>query len=1454
MWEVLFIRFIMEDKDLQLGRQLLSYFIHFYRADRNVCIWNESRNGFEIHSKYIHSSSVQCVAYNPISEIVVSGATKELNIWSADVDKVKTVKVNSKVLCVGWTSDGTSFAAGMYDGTISIRTASGAEQAKIQREAPVWCLKWNPFLTQASLQETLVVGCWDQTITLYSLFGKQIGKSHNIECDPLSISFSGNGDYFYVGDTKCTISIWAREGVKLETLKTCSDWTHAVDVRPKSQNFVLGTEDGYLEYNTVVFPVVHGLYQDRYAFRDLMTDVIVQHLVTEQRVRIRCRDYVKKIAVFNGRLAVQLNKKVYLYEVSIEDSHDLQYKVFQQIRKSFECALLVVTSQHLVLCQERRLKLLSFNGDLVREWSLDGVVRYIKVIGGPPGRECLIAGLRNGGIFKIFIDNPFPVPVVHHSKTVKCLDLSKSRNLLAVVDSEDMLSVYRVDSQQLVYTEPNANSVAWNTEMEEMIAFSGTNNQLSIKAGVFLPHVQRMVGFIVGFKGSKLFWLHHITMRTIDVPQSVTLRRYIELRDFKTAYEVGCLGVTEVDWRLLGTHALVDMDFIIARKSFTRVRDIRYLDLVIRAESFVEMRGGLDKLSDADRCILLAEVFAFQGKFDDAVEMFIAGGQGNLAISLLTELRMWDRADALAKRIEVIEKNPQVALVDPSVTLMKLGLIKASSNALENAVAAVEAAHAAGAEALLTDEAAASLGVLRAPHVGATITTKQASSPDTQPGEKSEAQKARDQKSRQAAIEALVLMPKEASVAMNATFPASSSKDDSENKGNDEVAAGDGSIQQSVWRKRALEAEVDGDLRGAADMFLKTGQVSRAIRIYIRILAYPQLMDALRQLPPPGQKPPPNQQETSKSKHSKNQQQNLVTTSLELHNEALTCFRQGRQFAFARETASRLGDVRSLVTVLVEGHAWAESFAMCEQYPELRHLVFLPWAELKVAAREFESAIEAFCKAGRRDQARLLLAKLAHAAVNEERFRLAARHILRLARLELEDVDSTFVTQSDYERFYSLRLRALIYYAYATVKADTTSSIFTTSSSTTCFNAACYVWNILASPINSAMGSKQQFLFDSQNEGSREGFLSAAGSPMGYPFRWVPRGISPSVILLAIGHHGFNLGAYRTARQALERLNRGSVSASITLYQRHLAEALLLQVKGKEFKDSDNLLPTCARCLTQNPIIRANGDCCNSCNHPLFRSYLGFDCIPVVEFDGTNHLSPAQITALINITPETSLPSTTVEDEKKNLSVNQKGKKKIVSSSVTGVLSAEEEAVRFLEVVGDAIALSADLSPTSGSSGPISATPQRPVQVGADILSGIPPDLCMVWSVPKLHDDSSYIATAEERKTAQPGEGEEKELSSGLPTSLSGQGRKREYKHSVRRFRSVLNDAEFTLCNCCGSMFHCDALEDWNIMSRNEKADADSNSTKDDPLLSELGLANQSSAKCPVCNHKPSDW
>ncbi|KAK5894894.1 hypothetical protein CesoFtcFv8_011539, partial [Champsocephalus esox] len=604
-------------------------------ADKSIIIWTSKLEGI---LKYTHNDSIQCVAYNPVTHQLASCSSGDFGLWSPEQKSVNKHKVSSKITCCGWTNDGQYLALGMMNGVVSIRNKNGEEKVKIERpggsSSPIWSIAWNP--SKDEHNDILAVADWGQKLSFYQLSGKQIGKDRPLTYDPCCVSYFSKGEYIVMGGSDKQASLYTKDGVRLGSIGEQNAWVWTCRVKPDSNFVVMGCQDGTIACYQLIFSTVHGLYKDRYAYRDSMTDVIVQHLITEQKVRIKCRELVKKIAIYRNRLAIQLPEKILIYELYSDDSSDMHYRTKEKICRKFECNLLVVCSQHIILCQEKRLQCLSFTSVKEKEWVMESLIRYIKVIGGSQGREGLLVGLKNGAILKIFVDNLFPITLLKLSTSVRCLDMSASRNKLAVVDEHNTLLVYDINSKELLFQEPNANSVAWNTQCEDMLCFSG-NGYLNIKASNFPVHQQKMQGFMVGYNGSKIFCLHVYSMLAVEVPQSAPMYQYLERKMFKEAYQIACLGVTDSDWRDLATEALEGLDFDTAKKAFIRIRDLRYLELI----NSIEERK---KRGENDNELFLADVYAYQGKFHEAAKLYKRTGHESRALSMYTDLRMFDYA------------------------------------------------------------------------------------------------------------------------------------------------------------------------------------------------------------------------------------------------------------------------------------------------------------------------------------------------------------------------------------------------------------------------------------------------------------------------------------------------------------------------------------------------------------------------------------------------------------------------------------------------------------------------------------------------------------------------------------------------------------------------------------------------------------------------------------------
>lgn len=514
---------------------------------------------------------------------------------------------------------------------------------------PIWCLQFNPVKFETT-DNIITLGCWGQGLVQFRITGgdtyTKLGSGKVLkDCDPTVIQFYPSGEVFALGASNGSVDLYTKDCIYIGPVQKYEDWVWGVSVNAPHNVVVSGTSKGTLKAHQVVFPMVHGLYKDRYAYRDQLTDVIIQHLVTDTRVRIRCRDYVKKIALYKERLAVLLTDKIIMYSVSADDEFDMKYKALKKIIYKGECSLMLTGYSNLLICYDRKIKLIDFSGKQEQEWNFDSFIRYAKMVGGPPGRELVLVALRNGEVLKLFVDNPFPVQLIKIPSAVRCVDLSCDKTRLAVVDDHLNLYVYKVESKDVLYQETKVTSVAFNSELDDVLAFSKEDNVLLIKTGDFPAVTQKLTGIIVGFKNSKVFVLQGTVMNTIDVPQSGTLLKFVECKAFPRAYQIGCLGVTEQDWEYLGFEAIVEKQFEIAKKAFTKLKDLKYIDLVNNAE-----RQSNAGESDA---VIRAEILAYQGNYNEAANILMKANNYKRAMELYVELDDWDRVNEIIARTKV---------------------------------------------------------------------------------------------------------------------------------------------------------------------------------------------------------------------------------------------------------------------------------------------------------------------------------------------------------------------------------------------------------------------------------------------------------------------------------------------------------------------------------------------------------------------------------------------------------------------------------------------------------------------------------------------------------------------------------------------------------------------------------------------------------------------------------
>ncbi|XP_077302310.1 intraflagellar transport protein 122 homolog [Arctopsyche grandis] len=632
-------------------------------ADKIVIIWTSKLEGV---LKYSHNEPLQCLAYNPITHQLTSCAVSDIAFWSNEVKAVQKHRVNGsgRITCCSWSLDGQLLAVGLSNGFVSIRDKNCEERLKISREGcPVWSVLWT--------ESALLVGDWSETLSFYNASGQQVMKDRPIGLMPVCLNRLG--ELILVCGVKGWI-ITTLEGVPV--LKNSQQWVWSIEHCDNTNTIALGCLDGTLWCYQIVFNKVHGLYHEKYAYRENLTDVIIHHLTSGTKVKIKCHDKVQKIAIYKHRLAVQLPERIVIYEQS--DTDGMLYRVKEKIPQKAECSLLVATSSALLLCQDA--KLVMIGGKNLASWNVPASIKFVKVT-TVQNKEALLLGLANGEIWKVDLDEASMEVLVTIESAIRCFDLSSSKSMIAIVDESCCCHVYMIATQQLLFTAENASSVSWHATYEDLLCYSG-GGMLSIKLVPFPESSQPVIGSVVGFQKGHVFCLQANAMQSINVPLSHAMHQYIQNHMFNEAYNIACLGVPNSDWESLGFAALEELSLSVAKKAFQRIENVLFLELVDVLEEM------LNQGDNASKALSVAEVYAYRGKFIDAARLYRSNGQSHRALTMYTDLRLFHKAqeymdsedvsDLIKKRAEWAQhiNEPRVA----AEMFLAAGDIKSAAN------------------------------------------------------------------------------------------------------------------------------------------------------------------------------------------------------------------------------------------------------------------------------------------------------------------------------------------------------------------------------------------------------------------------------------------------------------------------------------------------------------------------------------------------------------------------------------------------------------------------------------------------------------------------------------------------------------------------------------------------------------------------------------------------------
>ena len=618
------------------------------RADNVVLLWDLET--LAAKKKFSMDGSVLCSTFNPVTNKLFVGSTKDTGIYTPDAEKnaLDRKQIKTRVTSADWSADGKLLLFGTANGLVAIKDAQFEKKVNIQKLSGVTCLRWCPILSEAG-DLLFVVACEDQTISFHREEGSLIGFEKKVKCEIHSIDWFMTGEYFIAGGSSSTVYVFSRDGYLLQEIECGMNWVWAVKFENNAQAFGCAGSNGQVKLMAFDRKMPVAVFEDKVALRVGMTELVIRDVNSDQKAKLKCKELIKNVAIYYDILAVHTSTKVLLYrEILVganegvgNGSESFSFKQVAKIERKIEGSFFGLLSENFVVGKDNRISCFDFGRNLTREWIFESNVTFMKSLGGPPREESLLVGLKNGSAFKLFVSSPFPIGLIDHGVEIVSLDLNLTKLLLGLVDSRNNFYLYDTTKKESISSELKISQCAFSEDIENMYVVMG-ESFLFVKSTDAEGVSVAATGQLLGFKKGKIRLANGESVSSIEVPAGAFLAQAMAKKDFRSAYRIACLGASDQEIRNIGLESIKSKDFATARKCFTKTRDVQYIDVVSRCED--EMRSGR-----FDEIGLQVELLCYEKKIPKAIELLKKEGKLEKAIELCITMRKWTEAIELIK-------------------------------------------------------------------------------------------------------------------------------------------------------------------------------------------------------------------------------------------------------------------------------------------------------------------------------------------------------------------------------------------------------------------------------------------------------------------------------------------------------------------------------------------------------------------------------------------------------------------------------------------------------------------------------------------------------------------------------------------------------------------------------------------------------------------------------------